>query len=172
MTLLFLLWAVRAQAETPDAAFANTWQGVWTGRLTVRAANGKVFDRPWELHITPIKGSQALTWRIISGLGGKTSERNYQLIPDPKNPGRFKVDEKNGIEIDARLMGNTLYSYYKDGDVLICTRFERRGESLHVELASVSLKEPRVSRIKEDMIEIHSYQLGSVQTGELKRKNP
>jgi hypothetical protein len=67
-------------------------------------------------------------------------------------------------------MGRGLYSYYKDGDILICTRFELRGDSLWVELASVSLKDPRISTMKENMIEIQSYRLGSVQSGELKRK--
>jgi hypothetical protein len=170
VTLLCLLWAAPAQADKPEPALPKTWHGAWVGRLTVRSANGKTFERPWELHIEPLKGGKSLTWRIVSEMDGKKSVRNYELVPDPEKPGQFQLDEKNGIFIDARLMGTTLYSYYKDGDILICTRFEHRGDSLHVELASVSLKTPRVSEIGADKIEIASYQLGSVQAGDLKRK--
>jgi hypothetical protein len=67
-------------------------------------------------------------------------------------------------------MGTALYTYYKDGDILINSRFERRGDGLHVELASVATKDPLVSVLKEDKIEIQSYQLGSVQVGELRKK--
>jgi hypothetical protein len=164
-----LLGTAAAPAGTPGPALPETWHGDWVGRLTVYGANGKRFERPWELHVAPVKGGGSLTWRIVSGIGGKQSVRDYELVPEPGKPGQFKIDEKNGIVIDARLMGNALYSCYKDGDVLISVRYERRGESLYVELTSVGLKDPRVSELKADGIEIHSYQVGSVQTGELKR---
>ena len=166
---LCLICLSQSQVQWPQRALPANWHGVWSGQLTVHTIKGKSFERSMEIAIAPIKDSNSLTWRITSTFENKKSVRNYELVPDAEKPGLFKIDEKNGIVIDARMMGNALYSYYKDGDILITAKYERRGESLHVELASVLLKEPRVSEIKSAMIEILSYQLGSVHTGELKK---
>lgn len=123
-----------------------------------------------ELHIGPIEGKKSFTWRIIYGVDKKRQVRNYELVPDLEKAGQFKIDEKNGIVIDARLMGNAIYCHFKVNDVLINAKYERRGESLFVEIASVGLKEPRVTGIKSRKIEVESYQLQGVQVGELKRK--
>src|SRR5262249_43943722 len=111
-------------------------------------------------------------WKIISTFKDKKSVRNYELIPDANVNGLFQIDEKNGILLDARLMGNVLYTYFKDNDMLTSVKYERRGDSIIVELASVDTKDPRVSEIKSAKITIQSYQLKSVQVGELKRKTP
>jgi len=169
-TLGVVLLSLLVATDVDASDLPKEWHGVWVGQLTVHGPTGKTFQRPWEIRIEPLTNRSGVTWRITSGMGGQTTTRNYELLPDAGKPGDFKVDEKNGILIDARLMGHGLYSYYKDGDILICTRFELRGDSLWVELASVSLKDPRISTLKEDMIEIQSYRLGSVQSGELKRK--
>jgi hypothetical protein len=170
--LVCLLVVAPGPGGEVEPAFPKTWHGVWVGQLKVHGPKGKVFERPWELHVEPVRGGKAYSWRILSAIGDKKSVRNYELVPEPGAPGRFKIDEKNGIVLNARLAGDTLYSYYRDGDVLISTRFERRGDRLFVELESVDLKGPRVSDLKAAGIVIHSYQLGSVQSGELRRKTP
>ena len=111
-------------AEAPThPMLPKDWQGVWLGELTVYGPAGKVFQRPWELHVEPLTNGRGFTWRIISSMAGKKSVREYELIPDPDKADQFTIDEKNGIVLNARLMGHTLYSYYKDGDILISTRF-------------------------------------------------
>ncbi len=165
-----LLGALSAPPSATGSALPDAWHGVWVGQLTVHTAKGKSFDRPIELKLLPVKGGQAYSWRMVTGIDNKTTVRDYELIPDPEKPGRFRLDEKNGIVLNAQLMGNALYSYFKDGDVLITARYELRGESLHVEMASVSMKDPLVSVIKEAQVEIQSYLLGSVQVGELRKK--
>src|SRR5262245_20107069 len=120
-----------------------------------------------ELHVGPIEGKQAYTWRIIYGVDKKRQVRNYELLPEGDKPGHFKIDEKNGIVIDARLMGDAIYCYFKVNEVLVSAKYQRRGESLFVEIASVGLKEPRVTGIKSRMFEVEAYHLQFVQVGEL-----
>jgi hypothetical protein len=169
-TLLCLISIGRPVYGAPDPALPASWYGTWSGRLTVHAPDGKSLTRTLELYVAPAKDSKSFTWRMVSEFNNKKQVRNYELVPDPAKPGMFKIDEKNGILLNVRLMGGGLYSYYKDGDILITSRFERRGDILAVEMASIETKNPLVSQIKEENIVIQAYQLGSVQVGELKRK--
>ncbi len=172
-TVLCLLtgWhSVQTSAPGQDASLPEAWHGVWSGQLTVHTVWGKSFERFMQIEVAPVPSSKSVTWRITSTFGDKKSVRNYQLVPDAKKAGLFQMDEKNGILIDARLMGNTLYTYFKDGDMLTHVRYENRGTGLYMEMASVSLKDPRISAIKSEGIEIQSYELKTVQVGELKKK--
>jgi hypothetical protein len=163
-----LVFLGRCLAGEAESTLPESWHGVWTGTLKIHSS-GKPQDLHMELHIGPIKESNSLTWRIIYGKDKKRQVRDYELAPEPKRPGYFKIDEKNGIVIDARLMGNALYSHFKVGDALINAKYERRGDSLWVEIASVSAKDPRITGIKERKIEVQSYLSQGVQVGELKR---
>ncbi len=165
-----LLWAGPRAALAADPGLPTDWHGVWAGRLTVYGREGKTFTKAMELRIAPRKGTRAVTWQMTTEMNSRKQVRNYELVPRPDKPGLFRIDEKNGIVLNARLTGSALYAFYKDGDVLISSRFERRGDDLHVELASVETRDPLVSALREDGIEIQSYQLGSVQVGELRKK--
>jgi hypothetical protein len=165
-----LLAGISAPADGAVSVLPESWHGTWTGQLTVYTVWGKPFERSVELHISPIKRSKALIWRMVSSFKGKFTTRNYELVPDQQQPGLFRIDEKNGILLDARLMGNALYCYFKDNDMLTSIKYELRGQVLFMEMASVVLKNPRVSELKEAGVRIDSYQLGSVQAGELRKK--
>ena len=155
----------------PDAAttLPLEWQGKWSGTLTVHTVKGKPFTKAMELRIEPIKEGRAYSWHMVTSRGEQKLVREYELAPVEGKPGYFVIDEKNGIGLNTQLMGKILYAYCKDGDILICSRFELRGESMMVELASVDTKSPRVSVLKEEKMEIQSYLLGSTQVGELKK---
>lgn len=165
-----MLGAALSQGEDVRPALPESWHGVWIGKLVVHSQTGKTDELPMELHIGPIEDRKAYTWRIIYGVDKKRQVRNYELLPEGEKAGHFKIDEKNGIVIDARLMGDAIYCYFKVNEVLISAKYERRGECLFVEIASVGLKEPRVTGIKSRMFEVEAYRLEGVQVGELKKK--
>jgi hypothetical protein len=163
--------ALSASATAAERALPSTWDGDWSGTITVYPPNGgSPFDRPMEIVIASVDEGRAFEWKVTSSMKGRETVRDYVLVPIPDKPGEFKLDEKNGIVLNTRLMGNALYSYYLDGDILISGRYERRGDSLFVELTSVATKDPLVSEIKEEGVRVQSYRVGSVQNGELKRK--
>ena len=171
--LVLSAFAMSVPARGEDRALPSTWDGVWSGTITVYPPNGgAAFERPMEITVSPVDNGRAFTWRVRSSMKGKETVRDYQLVPAPDKSGEFKLDEKNGIVLNTRLMGNALYSYYLDGDILISGRYERRGDSLYVELASVATKDPLVSEIKGDGVTVKSYRLGSVQNGALRRMAP
>ena len=134
----------------------------------------------WALHEQPHRRFGELR-RLLPGITEKVLASHLREMEADGIVHRTSYDEvpprveysltENGIALNTRLMGNALYSYYLDGDILISGRYERRGDSLFVELASVATKDPLVSEIKEDGVRVQSYRVGSVQNGELKRKS-
>src|SRR5262245_772883 len=165
------IFAAPLSAGDSPGELPKSWHGVWVGKLTVHTVKGKSFERDMEISILPIKDSKSVTWKITSSFKDKVSVRNYELFPELEKPGLFKIDEKNGILIDAQLLGQALYSSFKDDPMLTNVKYERRGDSVFVEMISVSLKEPRVTEIKNAMIEIQSFKVQSVQIGELRKKD-
>lgn len=169
-TILWLFLPANLFAGDQALALPAEWHGVWVGQLTVHTVTGKSFNRPMEIQIEPIADSKSVTWKITSSFNDRQSVRNYELVPYPEQQGLFKIDEKNGILIDARLFGQTLYSYFQDNEMLTNVKYELRGDSVHVEMASVSLKDPKLTSLKDPAIEIRSFGVRSVQVGELKKK--
>lgn len=110
--LVLLIPAVAAAADKP--ALPAEWHGEWTGELVIFAPDGKTTTVPLTLIVKPFEKSDALTWKAIYGDGAKAVVKDYNLVPGDK-PGRFRIDEGNGIALDARLTGGVLTSVFEVG---------------------------------------------------------
>lgn len=159
-----LLFVIPAAAQTLPAE----WEGLWKG-TTVRAlATGEKEEIPTELHVQPLPGGgDARTWKIV--YGGQEA-RPYEISPVPGQPGRFVVDEKNGLLIDQQLVGNTLYALFLVTTNLVSARYEHLGDGIEVELTMFDAREPRKSKLTGGEIEVSSYRVRSVQRGTLTRQ--
>jgi hypothetical protein len=129
------LCAAFAAADDPPALPAS-WHGDWRGTLAITGANGKATEVPMALKIEPLAGARELKWAITYGAGAKAQVRDYKLVPDGDKPGRFKIDERNGIVLSARLAGTTLYSTFEVEGALLTARYELRGDALLFEITS------------------------------------
>src|SRR3954454_8233659 len=119
-----------ADKSTPLSA---AWDGVWKGGCQLEGADGtKPQEVAMELHVGDLAGGKK-TWKIVYGTGDKRRPRPYELAPVEGKPGRFVIDEKNGLLIDYQLLGDRLYGAFTVDDSLVVARFERRGDGLHVE---------------------------------------
>ncbi len=138
--VLLTLAGLSAAEDTPapaakKAALPEAWHGIWKGRVKSESRNGKTVDFAMELHIEPIEGRNACTWRIVYGEGDRRQVRPYELLPvDGK--GHFRIDEKNGIVIDAFLIGDTIYSSFGLNKVRIDARYRLRGDALEFSIAT------------------------------------
>ncbi len=96
------------------------------------------------LNIQPLASDQnaagRLTWTIIYDGPQGRSERPYELVPVDLQAGQFMIDEKNGITIDACLIGNSLHSHFTVAGQTIWSRYELQGSdsepSIRFELLS------------------------------------
>lgn len=155
----------------PSPSLPPAWHGAWAGTCEI-AGGGTTGKFPMELQFAP-KENGNFTFKLVYGEGDKKQVRDYELQPVKDKPGEFVTDEKNGIFIDARLVGNTLHSAFEVTGVLIHSRFELRDGAVLVEMTSFDTKKPRESQLKgKAEFAVKAYRLQSVQHGELKRVEP
>lgn len=146
----------------------EVWYGSWAGTLRITKEKGETEDVAMGMDIRPAPGGK-YTFRITYGDGAKKQVRDYELVPKPGKPGKFEVDEKNGIRLECRLVGNALYTLFQVGDALIQSRYERAGDVLKVEMTAYGMKDPLATKPAGGGPEVRSPHLLSVQVAELKR---
>lgn len=163
MTLLALAAVLLAPAADAPALPAD-WHGTWTGTMVVTGPTDKTTEVPVVMVIEPVKDSKAVTWKTTYK-GEKEVVKGYKLVQDGDKPGRFVVDEGNGIELSARLVGGVLYSTFEVGGAVLTARYELRDKVLRFEITSA-----RPAKVKTGDGKVQDYPVDVVQTAELKRK--
>ena len=141
------------------------WHGRWSGTLKITSAAGEATETPMEMVIEPLKDSKNYRWKIVYGKG---PARNYELVPQEK-AGHFVIDEKNGLLIDAWLVGSTVYSQFQVGDSLIPVRYELGRDTLRFSLTVSSTKDPRTTKLTAGKFEAKAFKLEAVHVADLKR---
>ena len=121
------------------------------------------------LEVRPLADGGRYTWRLVYGDGEGKKTRDYELVVKPGKPGRFEIDERNGVRLGARLVGNTLYALFQVGEAMIHSRYEQAGEVLRVEMTAYTTRDPLATKPAGGGAEVKSPQMLSVQTAELKK---
>jgi hypothetical protein len=169
LVLVILLASFAASAaDTVIAAeppLPDVWNAVWSGEIKVIADGEIRHASTMELRVASIAGRPAKTWSIH--YSGQPS-RNYEITPATGGKGRFIVDEKNGLLLDEQLVGDTLYSAFSVGNVLLNSRFERRGDEMHVEIATYELASTNAATVSN--AQATAYPFRSIQVGILRRQ--
>ncbi len=160
----------QSPAKPADMPLPPEWLGVWKGATLSVTADGKKEEMPMELHVAGVPGGSARTWRILYGSGPAQTTRPYEILPVAGEPGRFVVDEKNGLFLDNQLVGNVLYSQFLVTTNLVTTRFEIKGDVINVEMMMFDVRSPRQSKLAGGSVEVSSYRFRSVQYGRLKKQ--
>lgn len=104
--------------------------------MVTATATGTPSEVMVKLKIEPIKGTRDVTWTTTYVDGDKTQIRDYKLVPDGDKPSRFRIDERNGVFLDARLVDGVIYSQFKVGGSVLTARYELRGDTLRLEVTS------------------------------------
>ncbi len=151
-------------ADPKPAALPADWHGEWAGTLAMTSQNDTKTDVAVRLKIEPIRGSDDLTWKLTYGTGDKQVVKDYKLVPTTA-PGRFRIDEQNGIVLDARLVGGVLYSQFEVGGNWLTARYELRDGKLRFEVTSAKPAKDKTGGNK-----VQGYDIGGVQTAELTKK--
>jgi hypothetical protein len=121
------------------------------------------------LEIRPIEGRPAdVTW-TLTYVAEQRQERPYELKAVPGFPGRFLMDEKNGILIDHVLYADTLACQFTVANSLLTATYELREDGVFFEVVTSALARPRRSGVENTDIKVDSFPLRSVQRGLLKR---
>ena len=168
-----LLLCCSSAAAARQAGLPPSWDGVWKGATTLNWASGKVEGAAMELHVSPVAGGPAKSWKVVYVFADRREVRDYEIRPaEVPGAGRLVIDEKNGFLIDNYLAGETLYSRFTINGNLVTTRFELRGAELEVELTMFDVSKPRVTRLTGGNFEVASFGPKYVQRGTLRREPP
>jgi hypothetical protein len=172
--LLPLLFFFLAKVSFAQLAFPATWAGHWSGTLEIFNATGKVQELPMELLI----GKQdtvpeVYDFIIIYGEDKVLGKRPYQLITVDAAKGRYLLDEKNSIKMEAYYINGKLIQWFEVEGTLLYTSTELIGEELHWEIVSGSATPASTTgnqRIgEEDIPPVKAFPVGAMQRARLRR---
>lgn len=164
-SLLLVVLLAQPGVGAAESPLPKTWHGTWTGTMLNTRANGTVQKIPINFVVAPIEGTKDLTWKMTYGKKPQhVMVKDYKLIPG-KGEGRLKIDEGGDLKLDARLVGNVLYSMFSmDHDPVLTARYELRGDKLHFEVTS---NEPAGKPMNAGLVQ--GYRVVVVQAVELTR---
>jgi hypothetical protein len=153
---------------TEDAALKSplpvSWHGDWAGTLVMLGPANKPTEVALKFTVAPLPGTRDLTWKLTYGDGAKSVVKDYILKPDGDKPGRFLLDEQNGVILEMRLANDKLYSLFQVGETLLTARYELRGEAIHFEVTSA-----KPTPAKTGQGQVQGFTTEAVQSAELKR---
>jgi hypothetical protein len=137
--LLFLSSISLAAAQTATHGLPPDWHGHWRGQLQIMKPQGLGQTYPMQLVIRPLDSAR-YQFSIIYGEGAQAQKRPYELLVIDAAKGHYRVDEKNSILIDARLMGNRLITWFAVGPSELVATYERVGDTIVFEILSAPEK--------------------------------
>lgn len=158
----------QAPLKAQDKTFPFSWQGVWKGICAAQNPDGGNSRFGMELHVLPTDAPDRMTWTIVYEVGKERHVRPYEIGVVDAEAGLYRIDEKNSIVLEARLVGDTLHSQYSVGNALLTTTYRRIGDCLIFDLTSSRLEEPVRTGGRSGAPEVLCYPTQAAQRAELR----
>jgi len=167
--LAFMLLGGNLFSQT---AFPKSWEGNYKGELQIFGVDSVRMRLPMKLAILQ-KSDSVYQFKISYDFKGKEDIRDYELkIVDAKS-GKYVIDEKNTIEIDAYYKMGILTSFFEVSDSYIISTYTKINEDLIFEIISADGKNTTSSgKTKfesEDIPEVKSYLVNGRQKAVLRK---
>jgi hypothetical protein len=156
--------------EDKPNVFPQDYFGAYYGKLTIdNGGNQQEIDMEFHLQATDSIGKYSYT--IVYGSGEKRQERKYFLLEKNATKGDYVVDEDNGILLNAKFSGNTLYSMFEVQGGLLTSRESFFDTYMDFEITySNKAKQEKSGDMDEEIPEVISYPIMVVQTARLYKK--
>lgn len=173
INLLFTCISIITMAQNNTKQFPEDFFGTYKGDLEIINPQGKqTIQMEFQLKPTDIAGTY--DYIIVYIVEEKRQERNYILLEKDKAKGLYQVDENNGILLDVKCIGNTLFSMFEvQGNILTTTeRFYE--DAMDFEITFASKQNSNASKTTDETsINVTSYPITVFQKGNLiKQKEP
>lgn len=167
--LLLLLAAFPLFGFCQAPGFPQSHLGTWKGTLHMEPSGMEI---PMSLRLGPAVSGDSVFECVMTYSGPKGEDiRAYNLLVDDKSQGLFRVDEKNSILLNERLMGNKLISVFTvEGSSLVVT-LELHPQEIIFEVFSWPADQPKTSGGQQDVPIVHAYVPNAYQRAVLKKEN-
>jgi len=156
--------------EDKPKQFPQDYFGAYYGKLKIdNGGSQQEIDMEFHLKATDSVGKYAYT--IVYGSGENRQERQYFLLEKNAAKGEYVVDEDNGILLNAKWSGNTLYSMFEVQGSLLTSRESFFSNYMDFEITYSNKAQQEKSGDKgEEIPEVISYPIMVVQTARLYKK--
>ncbi len=155
-----------------QTTFPKSWEGNYKGELQIFGVDSVKMKLPMKLDILQ-KSDSVYQFKISYEFKGKVDLRDYELkIVDAKS-GKYAIDEKNTIEIDAYYKMGRLTSFFEVSDSYNISTYTKINEDLIFEIISADGKNTTSSGKRkfesEDIPEVKSYLVNGRQKAVLRK---
>ena len=120
--------------EKQSFNFPEDWLGYWEGELEIFNSKGLQQTIPMALDHRKSDEDGVYIWAIIYGEDTIAGRRDYLLRTVDSSLGHYQTDEKNGIILDAFLMGDELISVFSVMGNNLTSIYERSGDYMNFEI--------------------------------------
>lgn len=156
--------------EDKPKVFPQDYFGTYHGKLTIDNG-GNIQELDMEFHLQATDSIGKYSYTIVYGSGEKRQERKYFLIEKNATKGDYVVDEDNGILLNAKFSGNTLYSMFEVQGGLLTSRESFFSGYMDFEITySNKAQQEKSGDMGEEIPEVISYPIMVVQTARLYKK--
>lgn len=162
--LFLLLFGIASEAQEQDSLrFPDAFFGKYKGTLNIEASKGSSLYA-MEFHLLPTDSSEIYKYTLIYGEGDTRQVRDYRLLTKDAEKGEYIVDEKNGILLDDRVVGNRMYAMFEVQETLLTTFITFEKDRMIFEIVATNTKNKNVSGGQTDSIpKVISYPITTVQ---------
>lgn len=122
MKLASFIFAALAAFSPAAAAGPGDWAGTWKGECRLAPPHGGLSAFPMSLTIGVTDKPDVLRWMLVYEAKAR-DVRNYELIATDVAAGRYVIDEKNGLLLDAAYSDGVLYAPFTIGGALITAMY-------------------------------------------------
>lgn len=150
--------------------FNSAWCGRYEGPLKIWQGGELRQELRMRLEIRPLVADSNWMWEITYVSPDVTDLRSYELVRVDSIPGRYRIDEKNDIVLDADLNDQVLFSRFDLGDSWITATYRFGEDSLEFEIFSGNGAQPRITGgVSEEVPEVKVFPLTVYQRAVLAR---
>lgn len=170
MKLLKIFLLLFFSCASAFSQISDEWLGLWKGELLIFHAAGsdKLMSVHMELHITKTDSVNILNWRSIYKDSTK-DDRKFLLRSDDVSKGKYMIDEKDGILIEANLFDNTLICRFEVAGTLLDFTYKLEGEKIIFEVITSQLLPTLTTKSTVDQVAVNSYTVTNIQRANLYR---
>ena len=170
MRILFLFIAFGFSIlSSAQINFPNNYLGTWKGNLKMEPSGMEI---PMTLQLGPELTKDSIYKYVITYISpAKNDVREYELHVKDKKQGLFYIDEKNGIILEEKLLGNKLTSIFSVSGSFLQITLELLNDEIVFEVYSwpSQVAKNTVSKEEGETYMVDSYRLNAYQKAILKK---
>ncbi len=167
ITLIFACISFIVTAQSNEKQFPEDFFGIYKGDLEIINPQGKQTIQ-MEFHLKPTDSIGIYDYVIVYIVDGNRQERNYTLLEKDKAKGLYTVDENNGILLDAKCIGTTLFSMFEVQGNILTTTERFYDNAMDFEITFASKQNANASKTTDESpIDVISYPISVLQKANL-----